>query len=307
MKLAIRRFAACLLASTAFSSSSSHALAQEKDEVHATKLFEEGRRLARDGHCAEAIPILRESVRQAEGIGAHLNLGHCQQTLGKTATAYRHFKRAQELAESRGDARKTEASERASALAGSLSTLTVRGADALEQGLELRLDDERLDAARWGRPIFVDPGTHAIEVVSSRRGRSVLSVVVRGEGDRASVLVPPWSEVNGDRARAGSGSESSGHQRTVGYVVGGVGVAGVAVGTIFGILSLSKHQSVLDRCPTYPTCDASARPAVEDSNSSASAMGNVATVGFIAGAALLVTGIALLVTTPRRPAATATR
>ena len=159
-------------------------------EERATKLFEEGRALARDGHCAEAVPVLLESVRQAAGIGPMLNLGLCYEELGKTATAYGQRKRAEEAAASRRDPRSAEAHARAEALAPTLSTLTASVVDTSEEALALRLDDETLPRERWGVAVPVDPGTHVLEVSSPRRGRTLLSVVVRTRAHHATLVVP---------------------------------------------------------------------------------------------------------------------
>src|SRR4051812_6541155 len=159
-------------------------------EERATKLFEQGRALARAGRCAEAVPVFLESVRQAVGIGSMLNLGHCYEELGKTATAYQQFKRTEDAAASRGDARSAEAHARAEALAPTLSTITTNVIDKSETELALRLDDQPLPRERWGIAVPVDPGTHVLEMSSPRRGRTLQSVVVRAGADRATLVVP---------------------------------------------------------------------------------------------------------------------
>ncbi len=268
-------------------------------EERATKLFEKGRALAKDGHCAEAIPVFLDSLREAAGIGPMLNLGNCYEVLGKTATAFRQFKRAEETATSRGDPRSAEAHARAVALAATLSTVTVTVADTGEQDLALRLDDETLPRERWGMPVPIDPGKHVLEASSPRRGRTLQSVGVRAAADRATLVVPalvvgPAPESTSPHEDAKPGSL----QRTLGYGIAGAGIVGVGVGSVFGILSLTKHSSVVDRCPAYPTCDPSSRSAIDDDNASARTSGNVSTVSFIVGGALLIGGVLLVLTAP---------
>lgn len=268
-------------------------------EERATKLFDKGRALARDGHCAEAVPVFLESLREAAGIGPMLNLGNCYEVLGKTATAHRQFKRAEETAVTRGDPRSVEAHARAEALAPTLSTITVSIVDKSEQDLVLRLDDERLPPEQWAVAIPVDPGTHVLEASSPRRGRTLQSVVVRAGADRAALVVPALVAPPPRETPARDDPKPGSLQRTIGYGLAGAGGVGVVVGSVFGILSIAKHSSVVDQCPAYPTCDASARSAIDDDNGSARTFGNISTVSFVVGGALLLGGVLLVLTAPR--------
>ncbi|MBS2013729.1 MAG: tetratricopeptide repeat protein [Deltaproteobacteria bacterium] len=266
-------------------------------EERATKLFEKGRALAREGRCGEAVPVLLESVREAASIGAMLNLGNCYETLGKTATAHRQFKRAEETAIARGDPRSAEAHSRAEALAPTLSTIRISVADASEPQLALRLDDETIPSQRWGVAFPVDPGSHVLEMSSPRRGRTLETIVVRGGGDRAAFVVPTL--VSGPpRAAAVDDAPHGDTQRLIGYGVGGAGAIGVVVGSVFGILSIARHGDVVDRCPTYPTCSAADRANIDADNRSAQSAGDVSTVAFVVGGALLVGGAILVLTAP---------
>lgn len=267
-------------------------------EERATKLFEKGRALAKEGRCAEAVPVFLESLREAAGIGSMLNLGNCYEVLGKTATAFRQFKRAEEIATSRHDPRSAEAHARAEALAPNLSIVTVSVVDTGEQDLALRLDDETLPRERWGTGMPVDPGTHVLEASSPRRGRTLQNVVVRAGADHATLVEPAL--VVGPALQAPSDDSKPGSlQRTFGFGFAGAGVLGVGLGSVFGILSLTKHSSVVDRCPGYPMCDPSVRSSIEDDNSSARTSGTVSTISFIAGGALLLGGVLLVLTAPR--------
>jgi serine/threonine-protein kinase len=90
-------------------------------------------------------------------------------------------------------------------------------------------------------------------------------------------------------------------QRTIGLVVGGVGIAGLGVGTVFGIVAMGK-TSDLDTQKT----DAS-REGFDTTKSDAKSAATISTVGFIAGAALVAGGAALYFTAPKSGTQTATR
>lgn len=282
---------------------STPAHAQSSDaEARATKLFEEGRSLARQGRCAEAVVLFQASLKEATGVGPLLNLGNCYEQMGKPATAQRWFIRAGDVARERHDPRATEATERARALESRVSDLTVRVATPDEPGLELLLDGEPFDRARWNGTTRVDPGTHVVEASSARRKTS-LRVVVGDGGQHAELVVPapppepPPSSSSPPVVRAEEKSDGS-TLRTIGWGTGAVGTGAIAVGAVFGVLSMIDHGKVTDRCPQYPTCPTSTRSEIDDTNSAARTKGTVATISIVAGAVLVAGGIVLLLTAP---------
>ena len=74
----------------------------------------------------------------------------------------------------------------------------------------------------------------------------------------------------------------------MGLVLGGVGVAGIAVGTVFGLLTVSASNRQNTDCASATSC-ASYKDAASD-HSTAKTDGAISTVGFIAGGALLAGG-----------------
>jgi len=86
-------------------------------------------------------------------------------------------------------------------------------------------------------------------------------------------------------------------QRTIGLVVGGVGVAGLAVGSIFGGLAFSKNSDAKTLCPASPGCSSQAGV---DANNNAKSDATISTVAVLAGGAALVTGAVLFLVAPRK-------
>jgi hypothetical protein len=82
-------------------------------------------------------------------------------------------------------------------------------------------------------------------------------------------------------------------QRTLGWIVTGIGAAGLGVGAGFGILSLSKRDQANPHC-VNDFCNADGVALRED----AIQAGNVATITSIAGGAVLLGGILLVATAP---------
>jgi hypothetical protein len=295
--------------------------AAETDEQRAVALFEKGRKLAREGRCGDAIPVLLESIKYAEGVGALLNLGNCYESLVKTASAQRAFLRARDLAASKKDARSDEAAARARALEPEVPTLAIHVATRAAEGREtlVRVDGEEWARERWGRPVPIDPGAHAVEIWARAGDQAPKETrpitVARGEHAEIELSAPPPGEREkpapprptepairepGSEAKRGSESTSGGGQRTLSYVVGGVGAAGLVVGAIFGVLSLTTHASIVGRCPTYPRCSTTDQTTLAPLNDRAAAEGTVSTVALVAGGALLAGGLALFLTAPGR-------
>lgn len=282
----------------------------ETDEERAVALFEEGRKLAREGRCAEAITPLLESVRHAEGVGALLNIGHCYELLGKTASAYRWISKAREVATTRGDRRRDEAAARARVLEKDLSTLVVHLPPSLAHSAEVRVDGDPWPRERLDTPTPIDPGAHEIEVLAPPHPRQSETVTIGARAHRLEWTAKPPVAATQAPALAlapvpppdGRGAPSS-PQRTLGLVTGGAGLAGLAAGAIFGVVSLTAHSSLVGRCPTYPTCSSALRDELDEMNGTARTTGTLSTVSIVAGAALLVGGAALFLSAPTAPRA----
>jgi hypothetical protein len=284
----------------------------DTDEQRAVSLFEKGRKLARDGNCVDAIPPLLESVRYVEGVGPLLNLGTCYEALGKTASAHRWFARAEEVASTKKDPRRDEAAQRASALEKGLPMLTVHVAPAVRASAEVRVDGETWPRERWEVPIPIDPGTHDVELRTppDRVETHPLHITQGQHLDVTLVPVPPASSLSpaapAEKKQRSAPTLATNDapmpgQRKLALALGGVGLAGTLVGSLFGALSIRAHGRVVDACPQYPTCTSGANnDAIAGDNRDASHDGTISTVAIVAGLALLASGTALWFTAPER-------
>jgi hypothetical protein len=99
-----------------------------------------------------------------------------------------------------------------------------------------------------------------------------------------------------DTAPAGGEDKRGDGQRVLGVVVAGVGVLGLAAGSIFGLMSISKNSEADENCnPRDPTkCSDVGKAAGDD----AILFGNISTIAFIAGGALLVGGAIVYFSAP---------
>jgi serine/threonine-protein kinase len=297
-----------------------HGSAQTKasgNRAAAEALFNQGRNLMTAGKYTEACPKFEASQELDPGLGTMLNLAECYEKTGRTASAWAEYRQAIPLARASGSkARQDLAVERAQALEERLSTLTIRAmsAEATDAQLEVRRDGIALQPAELGAPIPVDPGEHVIEAKAPGHEPWSSKVQVGADAARVSVEIPklkptgvatPAAEAPlvttttaTTNAPPSDQPASDGRaQRVTGLVLGGAGIVGVGLGTFFGLRASSKWSDAKDKCTDYPYgCGTEGT----DLRSSARSAGNVSTIAFVAGGALLATGVVLYLTAPTK-------
>jgi hypothetical protein len=265
----------------------------------AEALFTEGRALASSGKCAEAIPKFQASQKLDPGVGTLLNLAECYEQVGRTASAWAEYREVISLARLAGSKEREElAAQKAKALEPKLSRLAIKTTgDA--SGLTITRDGEAVEAAELGVAIPVDPGEHVIAASAPGKQTFSQTVEVGKEADSKVVEIPALAA--GEAAGAGtepgeaakSGGSSGSTQRTIGLVLGGVGIVGVAVGAVFGLQAGSKWDDAKAKCDDYPYgCGDDGVKLADDANSAAT----ISTIGFIAGGVLVAGGAALWLT-----------
>jgi hypothetical protein len=164
---------------------------------------------------------------------------------------------------------------------------------------------ERLD----GSPLSLDPGPHTFTFDVAGQPTTTRRIVLKeGEKGRiehivvvvvaavpsasptapgAPLPIPPPSET----AAGGLGT-----RKTTALVLMGVGVAGVAAGTVFGLMAGSAWNESKQECA--PGCAPPAHAQAVTDHDKAVSDGTFSTLGFIAGGALLAGGAVLFFTAP---------
>jgi hypothetical protein len=287
------------------------ALAQNSDKATAEALFTEGRRLMAEGSVAQACQKFEASQKLDPGVGTSLNLAECYERSGRTASAWAQFREAISLARAIGSAEREQlARERADALEKRLARLTITVEGEAPSGLEVRRDGARLDPAELGIAIPVDPGTHAVTASAPGRADFTTSVEVQGDGAQAAVKIPALAAATSEpepaapEAAAGVevSSSSGSSQKTVAAIVAGVGLAGVGVGSYFGLTAASTWDDAKSKCTDYPYgCGSEGKSLADDARTQAT----MSTVGLGVGLALVTAGAVLWFTAgPSKPEAT---
>jgi hypothetical protein len=212
--------------------------------------------------------------------------------------------------------RAKSAQQHADALFPRLARLTIRPPADAVAGLEVRRDGTLVGAGQLGSPIPADPGNHVVAATAPGR-KAWQSTVVLRESTTETLLVPVLAVAAS--STAAKPADVSKHpetaapvaeratpdnavpddpgrsQRVAALVVGGVGVAGLAVGTVFGLRSKSLHDDAQATCVNGGCTDDNGVNLMTE----ARAAGNVSTVAFLIGAAGVAVGATLWFTAPR--------
>ncbi len=301
--------ALAVLASVITCGGGARAQTDPRAEATARALFFEARDLMAGARWSEACPKLEESERLDPGIGTEFNLASCLEHLGHLTAALVLFERVVTESHASGlDEHEGRARARADILARRVPTLTVSvavGGDV--QGLDLTRDGAPLERTRWSVPVRVDPGAHSVEArAAGRKGWSttislaesgagtvevpVLQVVASLEPPAPSLPAAAPVEVARDEPPA------RGTRRTIGLVLGGVGLAGIATGAVFGALSLAAHDEAASSCNAV-TNGCTTQQGV-DARASAVSRGNASTWFLVGGGAVLAAGAIVWFTAP---------
>lgn len=323
----LSRLARCttpLLAVLAVHAFAGHAAAQVSaaDAELARTLFKRGTEVLRNASAPreqldQACADLGESQRRDPALGTLLALAICHDKQGRVATAWTEYQRVADLARKSPDAtdkkRLDYATEAAVKLEGKVPRLLVQP-PAGAAGLSLRLDGDDKGGAALGMALPLDPGEHRVEVAAPGKKSFTATVTVSAGGGTTTLSVPPLADAAAppppgpavppgpvaplaDRPPAPAPTPEGGGRSmprfAAGLAVGGVGLAGVVVGSIFGVRTFQKKGEItLKDCDVHNTCNAAGVALQEDAHRSAT----ISTVAFAVGLTAVAGGVALVAT-----------
>lgn len=286
--------AASLLLAAAFTSASAHA--QTKEELDRARAeFREGLALQTAGNCAAAIEKFESVGRVKMTPHVQFNLGLCEEKLGRLVTALGHYQLALADAEEKRIEEVAAPSRNAiQALESRIPQLTIKrgpGAD----GAVIELDGTALGDPAIGSPMRRDPGSH---LVTARLGER--TIFQQGfdlaEGATKEIVVANEQPVS--PAHAASPLETNYHyqapnertgQRTLAYVAGGIGAAGLLTAGVFLVLRQGTIND-LDRMCNGTTCPPGAQSTIDRGR----LYTGIAEGGVVVGALGLATGTVLI-------------
>lgn len=233
----------------------------QAESAAARALFAEGRQLMSSDKYVEACPKFEESLRLDPGMGTQFNLAHCWEKLGRTASAWALFLDVAAAARAGNQPeREAAAKERAAALEPKLTRLRIVVPEPATNAKIYR-DEQEVGSAAWGTAMPIDPGGHVIRVSAPGKKDWTHEVQVPSAARTFSVDVPPLealplAQVTPEEpqraaplmATAAPRDTAGGGANVAALVVGGVGLAALATGTVFALQAYSDNQEALDLC-----------------------------------------------------------
>jgi hypothetical protein len=298
--------ATLMLAPRAFSQSEEEVAGARSAATGGAKAFESGQYAQAIDLFSRAESLVHAPPHLLYLARSHAKLGH----LVAAQEAYLKITR-EKLAGDAPDAFKdaqAKAREELAALEPRIPSLTITLKGEGAEGAVVTMDDVKVPAALVGVPHPVDPGQH--ELVASGNGvKSQPANVSLAEGAKQSVeltLEPaPGATAPGEPAAGGSESgaidtgaaPSGGNGMRIGaYVALGVGVVGLAAGTVFALSAKSKFNDA-DAICNLPNgaCPPNRQADVQKLDDDGKSAKTLATVGFVVGGVGLATGVTLLI------------
>jgi serine/threonine-protein kinase len=286
----------------------------------AEMLFDRGLSLMRQGQYAEACDELERSQAVDAGIGTMLYLAECYEKLGRTASAWALFREAASAARNEGQTeRAKQGTARADRLEPVLSKLTINVPSPVT-GLQVLRNGQPVSSSVYGTAVPMDPGEQRFEARAPGYVPWIVTVNLPGNGASLSVDVPALTPLPASPAPQPSAAtppapapatpstpstreltaptppRHSSVQGPVGLVLGGVGIVGVGIGSIFGARAISKNNAADDACPGGHCPAGSQGKQLDDQAHDAATLANVFVIG---GAVLLVGGAVLYFTRPK--------
>lgn len=266
--------------------------------AESTRLFEEGRTLAKDGKYEEACAKFDQSLELDRASGTLVNLADCHEHLGHLALAWRLFDEAARESEKSGNAERAKfARDRAQALVPKTGTIIVRLAQPNVSGLTVTIAGRNATPAAEVREI-VDPGDVTIEVRAPNA--PPFTKTERAEAGLKSVIdVPAFGESSG----GGGGRVTGRYKRRRSRVLTAYALAGGGLLTLVGSTALAYSAKARhDEEFKNGNCNENTGECNDDgfaNQNSAITQAHIATFVGVAGLGLIVGGAVVWVTAPR--------
>jgi hypothetical protein len=275
--------------------------------AEAEALFRDGRALIKAGKLAPGCDKLAASERLETSIGTLLNLGDCREKLGKLASAWAAFRKAEAIAKRAGgdERRQAEAGRRAAQLEPRLSNLVIDVSRRID-GLIVRRGDEVVDPATFNTPLPVDPGSYTIAAEAAGFAPWRTTVTVAAGTTRkvveipaltpmapppaepvAAVWPPPRPEFVRRTPPPERGTWSVARGFSAALAIAGAGAIGT--GVYFGLHSRDLSDRADARCP-MTTCGDTEGLRLNDQAQTAASRANIL---YIAGGAAIASAAVL--------------
>ncbi len=263
--------------------------AQAGDPAAARELLKRGYLLAQEGRCDQAVSLYDESVRLDPKAITLINYADCEEKLARLGSALGHWVDARARAKVEGNvAVEEEAERRANLLEPRLARLTILAPADAPAGTTVERDGVTVGAVSYGIATPVDPGSHTLVVKApGREDETVTVALAEGEARRVQLALGRPGRPSSVRATSAAARGRTSPLVWVGF---GVGAAGLAVGSVTGLMAIGRANDAERACPSGNCPDVASLDKVEEGR----ALGTVSTIAFVAGGAGIAFGAAML-------------
>ncbi len=296
----------------------SSGVATAGDTSTAEYLFQQGLDAMKRNQFKEACDAFAGSNEADPSPGTEINLALCNEKQNKLASAWGWYRTAAGLAEQRGQKDRAElARTEAAKIEPKLHKLVI-SVKFPSEGLVVTRNGASVPSATLGTDVPIDPGDYVIEVNAKGKKAFKQSVKIPATPGVDRVEVPALADapadaaasLGGDPPRAATGGSDGSTQRTVGFVLGGVGLLALvtAGGIVIFNLAVTDRQykdlqnkidDPVGSCRRGPPEDCSKQQTALSSKDAARDANQLgAQIVGAAGGALLVAGVVLLLTAP---------
>ena len=258
------------------------------------------------GRYASGCPALAESYRIDPHPGVLFTLAECENKWGRTASAFTHYEAYLDLFAHMSEEQKMHqrgrdrvAAAQRDALRPLLPQLAISLPASAPVGTTVTRDGDTVGAPSLGVALPVDPGEHVI-VAKTPDGVRHETRVTLERGQRRNVVVdlsaPPPPPPTATPTTTTTPTTTS-NLRTWAWIAGGIGLAGIAVGSIAGAVVMGDASTIHSQCQPDLSCSPSGLNAASQSR----VFGVISDVGFAVGGAGLVTSLVLFLLPGPKP------
>ena len=295
----------------------------QTQEAVAAERFNKGRELFMSGQYAPALVEFKAASDLYESPNTRLYIARCERELGHPAAAYIELERAAREAADRsaGDPRyastRDAATQEASALESKLARVKVLAPEGLPDGTSITVNGAEVGPAAVGVAAPIDPG--AIEVVAKAPGYVTSTKSAHAAaGEVVEIKIHLEKAATATETGTGTGTATATNTgtatgtgtatatntgtatatpvptpshglRNAGFVIGGIGIAGMAVFGAFAGLAQTRFDQLKAQCGG--PCDASFSSQIDEGQT----FQTIANVALAAGGTMLLTGAIMIV------------
>jgi hypothetical protein len=243
-----------LAATSAHGAGAGVGTATDEQKAEAGKSYQRGADAFAAGELEKALEEFQRSLDVVSSPNSRLMLARTLAKLGRNAEAYAQLEQTVADAEAAAQIDKKYAST-VDAARGELADLkplvglvTVRVSESTSDD-SLSVGGREIEPANWERPVAVAPGKVRV-VLRTANGETVREVDVAAGASAAVEIAPPPPKAKPvtEPPPVVEVSTESSSTRTLGFVAGGIGLAGIASFAVFGGLNNSKFRKLEDEC-----------------------------------------------------------